>query len=84
MASDCYNRMYGRTSNAWDKSRYAGGSSGGEAVLLAGRCSPLGFGTDIGGSIRIPASLNGVVGFKPTSGRTPFKGLGFASNCIAG
>ncbi|KAL4456459.1 hypothetical protein ABPG74_000566 [Tetrahymena malaccensis] len=84
MSSDCYNRLFGRTCNAWDKSRYSGGSSGGEAVLLATRCSPLGFGTDIGGSIRIPASLNGVVGFKPTSGRTPFKGLGFVSNCIAG
>lgn len=69
------NRLFGRTLNPWDITRYPGGSSGGEAVLIATRCSPLGFGTDFAGSIRTPASINGICGFKPTNGRVPMKGL---------
>ncbi|KAL9091463.1 MAG: hypothetical protein Q9165_004849 [Trypethelium subeluteriae] len=53
----------------------AGGSSGGEAALLALHGSPLGFGSDIGGSIRGPAALCGLVGLKPSQGRLPFLGI---------
>ncbi|KAB8293930.1 hypothetical protein EYC80_009403 [Monilinia laxa] len=52
----------------------SGGSSGGEGVLLAMRGSPLGIGTDIGGSIRIPSAFNGLFGLKPTFGRFPIYG----------
>jgi len=59
------NKLYGRTNNAWDKTRTAGGSSGGEAALIAVGGSPVGMSSDIGGSIRFPSHFNGVVGFKP-------------------
>ena len=59
------NKLYGRTNNAWDKERTAGGSSGGEAALIGVGGSPLGMSSDIGGSIRFPSHFNGVVGFKP-------------------
>ncbi len=65
------NPLYGRTSNPWSLERSPGGSSGGEAAIIAAHGSPLGFGTDIGGSSRVPAAFCGIVGFKPTSGRTP-------------
>lgn len=60
------NPVYGRTLNAVDQSRSAGGSSGGGAVALAAGMVPLEFGSDIGGSIRVPAAFNGVWGHKPT------------------
>ena len=59
------NKLYGRTNNAWDPKRTAGGSSGGEAALIAVGGSPVGMSSDIGGSIRFPSHFNGVVGFKP-------------------
>ncbi|MFD2629000.1 amidase [Oceanobacillus kapialis] len=59
------NRLYGRTNNPWDPARTAGGSSGGEGAILAAGGSPVGIGSDIGGSIRFPAHFNGVIGFKP-------------------
>ena len=62
------NPVYGRTNNAVDQSRVAGGSSGGSAVALASGMVPLEFGSDIGGSIRVPAAFNGVWGHKPTWG----------------
>lgn len=62
------NRVYGRTNNPWDLSRIPGGSSGGEAAILAVGASPFGIGSDIGGSIRIPAAMCGVFGHKPTGG----------------
>lgn len=65
------NPVYGRTNNAVDQSRVAGGSSGGSAVALASGMVPLEFGSDIGGSIRIPAAFNGVWGHKPTWGAVP-------------
>ncbi|RMZ91982.1 hypothetical protein DV736_g791, partial [Chaetothyriales sp. CBS 134916] len=52
-----------------------GGSTGGEAVLLALQGSMIGWGTDLGGSIRIPAHINGLWGFKPTSSRLPYQGV---------
>jgi amidase len=65
------NPVYGRTNNAHDPSRVAGGSSGGAAVALAAGMVPLEFGSDIGGSIRVPAAFNGVWGHKPTWGVLP-------------
>jgi fatty acid amide hydrolase 2 len=68
------NRQYGRTHNAYDKSRTAGGSSGGEGAVVGSGGSPLGLGADIGGSIRIPAFFNGVFGLKPSPGLVPSTG----------
>jgi len=65
----CSNPVYGVTGNPHDLSRTPGGSSGGEGALIAAGASLLGLGSDIGGSLRIPAHFSGVVGLKPTSGR---------------
>ncbi|KAK4023061.1 hypothetical protein OUZ56_008496 [Daphnia magna] len=62
------NNVYGRSRNPYDVNRTVGGSSGGEAGLLAAAGSPFGIGSDIGGSIRLPAFFNGIFGHKPTSG----------------
>jgi amidase len=62
--------LYGPTRNPWDASRSAGGSGGGAGALLAAGAIPLAHGADGGGSIRIPASYNGLVGLKLTRGRT--------------
>lgn len=63
------NPVYGRTNNPWSYAHTSGGSSGGEAALIAASGSPLGFGTDNGGSLRHPAHCCGVCSLKPTSGR---------------
>jgi amidase len=68
------NPIYGRTSNPYDTTRTSGGSSGGEAAIIAACGSPLGLGSDSGGSIRVPAHFCGVAGLKPTSGRVPNTG----------
>lgn len=63
--------LFGRTRNAWHAQRTSGGSSGGAAVALAAGLAPLALGTDGGGSARIPAACNGVVGFKQSLGVVP-------------
>lgn len=68
------NPLYGRTNNPWDITRSAGGSSGGEAAIIAVGGSPLGLGTDLGGSTRVPATFCGIASLKPTAGRTPDNG----------
>jgi fatty acid amide hydrolase len=67
MTFESTNNLWGRATNPWDNTRAVGGSSGGEAALIAGRCSPLGIGSDIGGSVRIPSEFCGVYSFKPSS-----------------
>ncbi|MEI5100743.1 amidase family protein [Streptomyces sp. PmtG] len=64
-----------QTRNAWDAGRVAGGSSGGSAVAVAAGAATFSIGTDTGGSIRVPAALNGVVGLKPTYGLVPTDGV---------
>ncbi|MGM0575108.1 MAG: amidase [Myxococcota bacterium] len=68
------NRVYGRTNNPYDPGRIVGGSSGGEGAIVASGASPFGLGSDIGGSIRMPAFFNGVFGHKPTGGMVPGTG----------
>ncbi len=75
MAWETSNNVFGTTCNPWNRKRVTGGSSGGEAALLASRCSPLGLGTDIGGSLRIPAACCGVYSLKPTTRRVSTAGL---------
>lgn len=67
--------LFGRTNNPHDLSRIAGGSSGGEAALLATGASLLSLGSDMGGSIRIPASFCGVFGYKPSPGIVSHMGM---------
>jgi len=74
MAYETDNLLYGKTSNPWDLSRSAGGSSGGEAAAIAAGCSAGGVGSDGGGSIRVPAHFCGICGLKPTPGRIPATG----------
>ena len=68
------NRIFGTTRNPWDETRTTGGSSGGEAAAVSSGMSPLGIGSDVGGSIRQPASHCGLVGLKATHGRIPLTG----------
>ncbi len=68
------NLVFGRTVNPWDTDRTSGGSSGGEAAAIAAGLSPFGIGSDLGGSIRLPAHYCGVVGLKATHGRVPLTG----------
>ncbi|HEX4536770.1 MAG TPA: amidase [Candidatus Acidoferrum sp.] len=74
MAYETDNAVSGKTSNPWDISRSAGGSSGGEAAAIASGCSMGGVGSDGGGSVRVPAHFCGISGLKPTPGRIPGTG----------
>lgn len=73
-AIETVSNLWGRTLNPANTRLTCGGSSGGEGALLACRGSIVGMGTDIGGSIRIPAAFNGLYGIKPTSTRGTYKG----------
>ncbi|CAF2406092.1 unnamed protein product [Rotaria sp. Silwood2] len=75
MLPDTESETYGVAHNPFNLACTPGGSTGGEAALIASRGSPLGIGTDIGGSIRIPAHFCGVFGFKPTPGRITSAGV---------
>lgn len=74
MALDSHNNVFGRTINPLNTAVTAGGSTGGEGALLAMRGSILGVGTDVGGSIRIPAMCDGTYGIKPSWQRIPYAG----------
>lgn len=71
---DCDNLVFGRTNNPWDVTRTPGGSSGGEAAAIASGCSPLGLGSDLAGSIRMPSHFCGIAGLKPTNQAVPRTG----------
>ena len=75
MTGETINNIIGYTWNPRNRLLSAGGSSGGEGALLALKGSCMGFGTDIGGSVRIPAGFNGVFALKPSSGRIPYEGV---------
>ena len=74
MDAESSNRVFGRTVNPWNPERTPCGSSGGEAAGLAAGLSPLGVGSDVGGSIRVPATFCGIAGLKATHGRIPLTG----------
>jgi amidase len=75
MAGETINNIIGYTWNPKNRNLTTGGSSGGEGALICLKGSPVGFGTDIGGSIRIPAAFNGLYGIRPSSGRLPYEGM---------
>ena len=74
LSNDSQNPLYGPTKNPWNLNRSAGGSSGGEASAIAAGFAPLGLGSDIGGSLRLPANACGICSLKPTSGRLTMAG----------
>ncbi|KAF5368405.1 hypothetical protein D9758_002315 [Tetrapyrgos nigripes] len=98
MWPETYNHVFGRTNNPYNRSLTSGGSSGGEGALVSLRGSPVGVGSDIGGSVRIPSAFCGTYGLRPCYGRVPYAGcvnsmegqdsvpsvLGPISNDIAG
>ncbi|MFZ6647357.1 amidase [Undibacterium sp. TJN25] len=68
------NRLTGRTNNPWNLERTAGGSTGGEAAMIASGMSPIGIGSDVAISVRGPAAFNGIAALKATHGRVPYTG----------
>jgi Asp-tRNA(Asn)/Glu-tRNA(Gln) amidotransferase A subunit family amidase len=80
------NLVFGATHNPYAHGRIVGGSSGGAAAALATRMVPIANGSDRGGSLRIPASFCGVVGFRPSSGMIPFddRVIGWSPLCVEG
>src|SRR5947199_5975442 len=71
MGSHSYNKVYGTTLNPYDLTKSAGGSSGGAGAALAAGLLPLADGSDLGGSLRNPASFNNIVALRPTVGLVP-------------
>jgi Asp-tRNA(Asn)/Glu-tRNA(Gln) amidotransferase A subunit family amidase len=71
---ECGNPVHGRANNPRDPARTPGGSSGGEGAILGADASPVGVGSDGGGSIRVPSHYCGIVGLRPTAGRVPETG----------
>jgi amidase len=80
---ESYNDVYGHTRNPWDLNKSPGGSSGGSAAALAAGLSALELGSDIGGSIRTPATFCGVYGHKPTFGVVPIRGANTPDETLA-
>jgi Asp-tRNA(Asn)/Glu-tRNA(Gln) amidotransferase A subunit family amidase len=80
LSFECNNPLWGRTLNPYNLKHTSGGSSGGEAALLACNGAAFGFGSDIGGSLRIPTSFTGIYALKPSAGRT----FPFAGSCDVG
>lgn len=74
LSDECSNPVYGRTNNPYDLGRTPGGSSGGAAAVIAARGVPFDIGSDVGGSVRLPAHFCGVSAFKPTMGMIPTTG----------
>ena len=74
LAAETVTDLFGRTLNPWNLDRTSGGSSGGEAAAISAGLSPLGIGTDLGGSNRLPSHYCNVVGYKPTHGLIPLTG----------
>lgn len=81
MAGETVNNIIDYTWNPKNRNLTSGGSSGGEGALIGLKGSPVGFGTDIGGSVRIPSAFNGLYGLRPSSGRFPYEG---AANSMDG
>lgn len=75
MTGETVNNIIGYVWNPKNRALSAGGSSGGEGALIGCRGSVVGLGTDIGGSIRIPAAFNGLFGLRPSTGRLPYEGM---------
>lgn len=75
MAGETVNNIIGYTKNPRNRLLSSGGSSGGEGALIGLKGSPVGFGTDIGGSIRVPAAFNGLYGLRPSAGRLSYQGM---------
>jgi amidase len=75
MCGETVNNIIGYTMNPKNRYLSSGGSSGGEGALIGAHGSPIGLGTDIGGSIRIPAGFNGLFGIRPSVGRLPYEGM---------
>ena len=75
LINETNNWIVGNGKNPWNKKRSCGGSSGGEGGLVSLGCSPLGIGTDGGGSVRIPALYCGIYGFRPTARRITLEGM---------
>ena len=80
LAYETDNALFGRTKNPWNLECSPGGSSGGEAAAIASGMSAAGFGSDGGGSVRVPAHFTGICALKPTPGRIP--GTGHFPECI--
>ncbi len=80
MAYESDNRLYGRVNNPWNLDCTPGGSSGGESAAIAAGLSAGGFGSDSGGSVRVPAHFTGICSLKPTPGRFP--GSGHIPGCV--
>jgi amidase len=81
---DAVNPVFGRTNNPHNLQRTSGGSSGGEASAIAAKLSPVGIGSDLSGSIRVPAHFCGIAGLKPTTGAVLMEGhLPRASGVLA-
>lgn len=75
LSAESSNKLWGENKNVWDLKRTTGGSSGGEGSLVSSFCSPIGVGTDIAGSVRIPGNFNGIFSYLPTYNKLSKDGM---------